>query len=346
MLSVSSLMAQDKEKNPCILLEQLVTDKIVLGASAGYSIDGQVVWQSAAGLADTKKRQKFELNTIVRLASIAKPMTAVAIMQLVEQDLIDLDAPIQSYIPDFPEQDGTQITTRHLLSHTSGIDGYANGAEAQNQINYPTLSAAVDVFKDRDLLFEPGTQYHYTTYGYVVLGRIIEQTSGLTYKTYMQQNIWDKAKMVDTGIEKFGVVMDRKTSLYHRSKKGKIKAGKENDLSNRIPGGGFYTTLADLLNFGQAMLDHTLIEETTFDRMRQHHSLEKESNGYGFGWFLYNPKPNEGALIGHSGEQTGASSQIFIVPRAKTVVAILSNTSGSSRDVSTVAGQLLGLAVE
>lgn len=78
--------------------------------------------------------------------------------------------------------------------------------------------------------------------------------------------------------------------------------------------------------------------------MREHHSLEKERNAYGFGWFLYNPKPNEGAIIGHSGAQMGASSQLFIVPEKKVVVIVLANTSRV--EVGPTANELLVLALE
>jgi serine beta-lactamase-like protein LACTB len=84
-----------------------------------------------------------------------------------------------------------------------------------------------------------------------------------------------------------------------------------------LPAGGFYTTLTDMLKFGNAVIDHTFVKEETLTLMRQHHSLEKENNAYGFGWFLYNKKPNEGGIIGHPGGQTGCTSFLFIVPEKK-----------------------------
>ncbi len=340
-----SLWAISQDKDPDILLKQLVSGNSVIGASAGYSIDGTTIWQSAVGSADKKTKKPFEQDTKVRMASIAKPMTAIAVMQLVEQELIDLDAPIQKYIPNFPKQPKTQITTRHLLSQTSGIDGYKDGKEAQTTTNYPTLTDAINIFKDRALLFEPGTQYSYTTYGYTVLGAIIERTSGMSYGTYMQKNIWNKADMMHTGIEVFRSETDNKSGLYHKHRNGKIKAGKENNLSNRIPGGGFYTTVGDMLKFGNSVINNTFIKAETLRTMRQHHSLEKERNGYGFGWFLYNPKPNEGAIIGHTGEQTGCSSQLFIIPEKGIVAIVLANTSGALREASILASKLMNIAL-
>ncbi|NHF58176.1 beta-lactamase family protein [Flavobacteriaceae bacterium TP-CH-4] len=335
--------AQNNEADS--LLRQLVSKKHVVGASAGYSVGGEILWQQAVGYADREADKKFELQTITRPASIAKPMTAIAVMQLVEQGKVDLDAPIQTYIPSYPKQPKTQITPRQLLSHTSGIDGYKNVREAQTTKNYEDLTAAVAVFQDRKLLFEPGTRYSYSTYGYVVLGLLIEKVSGDTYENYMKKNILDKAGMQHTGVEKYGVPVENKSKLYQWGKKGKITEEAPNNLSNRIPAGGFYTTMGDLLKFGHAVLNHTLVSKATLELMGKHHSLEKENNGYGFGWFLYGKKPNEGAILGHSGTQTGSSSQLFIVPSKQAVVVVLANTSRSWQAVIGTAAQLMNLAL-
>lgn len=131
------------------LFQQHLKNQSIVGAAAGYSINGQTKWQSVSGYANRENQMLFNVNTKVRMASIAKPMTAIAIMQLLEKSLIDLDIAIQEYVPDLPEHIKTKITVRHLLSHTSGIDGYKNAKEAENQKNYPSLADAVDVFKNR-----------------------------------------------------------------------------------------------------------------------------------------------------------------------------------------------------
>lgn len=326
-------------------LESLVVNSLAVGASAGYSVNNEIIWQSAKGFANKKEGKEFTIDTKLRMASIAKSMTALAVMQLVEQQKIDLDAPIQTYIPDYPKNNKTQITVRHLLSHTSGIGGYKDGKESGTTKEYTSLSEALDLFKNRELLFEPGTRYSYTTYGYTVLGVVVERVSGQTFEDYMRQNIWDKADMANTGIERFGEHMANKSKLYHRNKgKGKPKEADENNLSNRLPGGGFYTTVGDMLKYGNAVLNNVLVKKETLDLMREHHSLEKERNAYGFGWYLYNPKPNEGAIIGHSGAQTGCSAQLFIVPGQKVVVIVLANTS--LVEVGPMANELLVLALD
>jgi CubicO group peptidase (beta-lactamase class C family) len=325
-------------------LQALVNDGHIIGGAAGITIDDELIWQNNVGYDNRGAKKQFNLNTKTRTASIAKPMTAIAIMQLVEKGLIELNDPVESFIPDYPKLSENKITIKHLLSHTSGITGYKNGKEAETKINYASLSEALKLFQNRPLLFEPGTQYSYTTYGYTVLGVVIEKVTGLTFETYMQKHIWDKSKMTETGVEKYGVEVPSESLLYHKIKKGKIKEGKENNLSNRLPGGGFYSTLGDLLKFGNAVLNNTLISESSLNVMREHHSLEKVNNGYGFGWFLYGRMPNEGVIIGHTGEQTGVSAHLFLIPKSKTVIAVISNTSGSLKEVSTLGGYLIGLS--
>jgi len=340
-------ISQDKNKEVAALLKEMISEKKVAGVVAGFSINGETIGQSAAGYTNIKAKEKFNLETKVRMGSIAKPMTALAVMQLVENGLLDLDASVQTYIPDYPTQPKTQITIRYLLSHTSGIAGYKDGRESNTKVEYPTLYDALSLFKDRELLFEPGTQYSYTTYGYTVLGAVIEKVTGGTFEEYMQKNIWDKAGMTNTGVEKFGIKMDNKSELYScNNGRGKAKKAKENNLSNRIPAGGLYTTIGDMLKFGNAVLDNVFVKESTLDLMREHHSLEKENNAYGFGWFLYAKKPNEGAIIGHPGGQIGCTSFLFIVPSKKAASVILANTSRAQSSVDPVANNLLSLSLE
>lgn len=346
ILFVFNSVAQEKNKQIQGQLDNIVEDKMVMGVAAAYSINGEIIEQAAAGYADKGAGKLLQSDTKLRMGSIAKSMTALAIMQLVEQGKLDLDLPIQTYIPDYPKHKKTQITTRHLLSHTSGISGYKDGRESNTTTQYPTLYDALNLFKDRDLLFEPGTQYSYTTYGYTVLGAIMESVTGQTFEAYMIEHIFAKAGMSNTGVEKFGEELENESKLYHRNNsKGKAKPAKENNLSNRLPAGGFYTSLIDMLKFGDAVLKNTLVKEETFTLMRKHHSLEKENNAYGFGWFLYNPKPNEGAIIGHPGAQTGCTSFLFIVPEKKAVSIILSNTSRAQSSVDPIANNLLRLSV-
>jgi len=328
------LYAQNDFKKSEEQIKRLPHEKIAVGVAGGVLHDGKIVWTCSSGFSDVENQIRFTPTTLTRVASIAKPMTAIAVLQLYEQGLVDLEAPIQDYVSDFPVKEEGTITVRHLLNHSSGIAEYASKKEAHGADNYATLTEAMNVFKNRELLEKPGIEEFYTTYGYVVLGVLIERVSGMSYEAYMQKNIWDKAGMVNTGVEKVDVAYTNKSLLYDRNKNGKIKKVKgSSDLSNRVPGGGLYATVEDLLRFGQAVLDHTLISETSTALMLEEQAVKYDGNPYALGWFLYSQSGERKDVFGHGGSQKGCSAQIMLVPKRKAVVAILSNTSGGWGDV-------------
>lgn len=329
----SSVVAQiqvNQSKADSLLLT-LVSEGYTQGVAAAMAIDGITAWIKADGTIDANGKVAHKTNTKNRTASIAKPITAVAVMQLVENGKLDLDAPIQTYLPDFPKSNLGDITTRHLLNQTSGIDAY-QGKEAATQKEYSTLNDAMKVFSNRPLLFKPGTKYFYTTYGYVVLGAIIEKASGMDYGSYMQVNIFDPAGMTNSGIEKFGKKYENKSGIFHAKKKGKISIVKNvNNLSNRVPAGGFYSTAEDLLAFGDALLSGKLISEASMEDMFFDPGIRPKDAGnpYTKGWHIYGNSDKLGRVMGHSGGQYGASSQLMVLPKIKTVIVIMANTSGS-----------------
>lgn len=350
LISLSIVIVNAQEQNHFSISKNAVTElldnNIVIGASGIVSKNGDYLLNMSGGFADKKSQVEFSSKTLTRTASIAKPMTAIAVLQLYERGLIDLEATIQTYIPEFPSKKKGKITVRHLLNHSSGISAYESFEEMQSTKEYATLTDAMNVFKDRPLLGEPGVEEFYTTYGYVVLGVLIERVSNQTYEAYMQENIWNKADMKNTGIEKSNEIYENKSKLYHRHKKRKIRLAKTpNNLSNRVPGGGFYSTAEDIVKFGHAIIDHKLITKETTKIMLEKQNTIYDGNPYALGWFLYGQEPNRSKLFGHGGEQTGVSAQLMIIPSRNIVVAIMSNTSGSYDEVIRASVTLIKKAV-
>ena len=160
------------------ILYHTYTTSQAAGMAAGIWYNGQIVWQAGVGFRDVKHQIAADSNMLHRIASIAKPMTAVAMMQLVEQGLLNLDKPIQEYLPTFPIKPKGTITVRHLLNHSAGIRAYKNGKEGFPTKHYPTLQDALRIFREDALVFEPRKGYQYSTYNDVVLGAILESLTG------------------------------------------------------------------------------------------------------------------------------------------------------------------------
>ena len=328
------------------LLQECINFNEMVGVTSGIYKDGKVVWEGGVGYQDMENSIAAKSNTLHRTASIAKPMTAIAILQLYEQNKLELDVSIQKYLPDFPKKEKA-ITIRQLLHHTSGIKAYQSNKEASNTKNYPTLTDAMTVFKDRDLNHQPGTNYHYTTYGYVVLGAIVERVSGMSFRDYMKQNIWEKVGMKNTDVEIFGKQYANKSKLYRKNASAKFIADIQTDLSVKIPGGGFYSTVNDLLKFGAAILNNKLISAATFEMMIKDSGLKKRGNPYGMGWFIYGKSSDaSGKLIGHSGSQSGTSTQLMIYLDQKIVVATMSNTAGTWPEVISLTSNLGKVSID
>jgi len=321
---LSALEQERIEAKADALLDEYIALKDFVGVSAGIFYQDRVIWTGGAGYRDLKNKQAATHEMRHRIASITKPMTAIAIMQLVEKGQLDLDVPIQTYFKDYPRSDKGELTLRHLLQHVGGVPYYKNRKEGFPSMHFNSLEEAVALFKDRPLLHQPGTAYLYTTYGYTLLGAILEKVTGQSYADYMSENIWTPAGMKNTHLEIFGQSYPNQAQLYKKTKKGTFTADKQTDLSLKYPGGGLLSTVDDLLHFGQAVLDHQLITEESLEQMRIPAEVEWKGTPYGMGWYVVDD-PVYGRIVRHGGSQSGTSTYLSIFLDQRFVVAVLAN---------------------
>src|SRR6266576_695609 len=204
----------------------LMSSKHIPGLSIAIVSDNQLRWQSGYGMADLENSVPAKAATVYRIASVTKPITAVAVMQLVERGKLDLDAPIQKYVPTFPTKPWP-ITTRQLLGHLSGIRNY-KGNENDSTRFYSSLTEALSIFKDDPLDFEPSTTFSYTTYGYTLLGTVIEGASGMSYIDYMRENVFKPAKMSHTQADNVYDIILNRARGYHPKVYGKFDGNLRN----------------------------------------------------------------------------------------------------------------------
>ena len=198
------------------------------------------------------------------MASVAKPMTAVGILTLVEQGKIDLDAEVQTYVPYFPKKKHP-VTIRQLLGHLGGISHYRNYDLEGHFKEHKNTREAIKVFEKFDLVNEPGTRYRYTSYGFNLLGAVIEGASGKSYGEYMTENVWKPLGMNATALDDPLKIVPNRVKGY-RLINGKLGNSEFIDISSRFAAGGIRSTVPNMLDFAKGMYLLSVIENSSLKR--------------------------------------------------------------------------------
>ncbi|HEY7641882.1 MAG TPA: serine hydrolase domain-containing protein [Steroidobacteraceae bacterium] len=299
----------------------------VPGLSIAVVVEGELVWSQGYGVADVENDVAGKATTVYRTASIGKTMTATAAMQLVEAGKLKLDADMRQYCPAFPAKP-YKITTRQLLAHLSGIRHYGGPHDAEEQSStkhYGNVVDAMAPFKDDALLFEPGTKYLYSTYGYDVLGCVIEGASGMPFLRYMEEHVWKPAQMQSTRDDDPSALIASRARGYALVG-GKVRNALHVDMSNRMAAGGYVTTVNDLAKFAAAVMAGRLVSEATFREMTTPTVLpNSEKVPYGLGWGLELEQWHDDTWTLHGGSSPGVSGILALMPHHKFAVAILAN---------------------
>lgn len=307
------------------------------GMQIAVSRNNKTIWSSNLGYSDWKNRIKVNDSTLFRINSISKSVTSLALLKLISEQRLDLDAPVQKYLPDFPLKK-YPVTSRQLAGHLAGFRDYdeENFDDYIRTEHFVTSKQAVKIFKDDTLLFRPGTQFLYSTFGWNLLGAVIEGISGDTYLDYMKKNIWDPLKMTNTSGDDIHKKPSSRSKFYDAS-------GEENDLgdfSYKYAGGGLLSNCTDLLKFGNEILygnvfsyeKKSLLFESQF-------TADGQKTNYGIG--LYVDKDKNGHRIWyHPGDSFSGSSYLIIYPDDDLVISFLANgQEGVHFDVQKI-GQL------
>ncbi len=299
---------------------QMKRDRVT-GLTIGFQKDN-FRWVKGFGLADLENQIPTKPESSYRMASVAKPMTAVGILTLVEQGKIDLDAEVQKYVPYFPKKK-YPVTIRQLLGHLGGISHYQNYDLEGRFKTHKNTREAIRVFENFDLVNEPGTRYRYTSYGYNLLGAVIEGASGKSYGEYMTENVWKPLGMNSTMLDTPDKIIPNRVKGY-RLNNGKLENSEFIDISSRFAAGGIRSTVHDMLDFAKGMTEGKLLT----DKMREEMWTSQATRsgykvGYGYGWRT--GSPNGRFMVGHSGSQAETKTQLLSFPNKKFTVAVAIN---------------------
>jgi CubicO group peptidase (beta-lactamase class C family) len=339
-----------------------------------------VLHHEAVGYQDLENRRPMAKDSIFRIASMTKPITAIGVMMLAEEGKLSVEDPVEKYLPEFRGQmlvvgrskdavmlakPARQITIKDLLTHTSGLPGGLPPglADLYGKRNH-TLSEGVIAFSQRPLDFEPGTKWAYCNAGIDTLGRIIEVLSGDSYEAFLSKRIFEPLGMADTTFYPTPDQLGR-TALTYAKKDGRLAAttqgflGPPKGARYPVPAGGLYSTGGDLAKLYQAMLNGgslgsvRLLKPETVATMTklQTGALEcgfVKGMGFGYGWGVVREPQGVTAMLspGSYGHGGAYGTQAWLDPKKVVFAVLLIQLTGSTwGDASPLRQELQALAV-
>ncbi|XP_069759054.1 serine beta-lactamase-like protein LACTB, mitochondrial [Narcine bancroftii] len=357
------------------LLQRVKDETGAPGIVVGVAVDGKEVWSEGLGYADVENRVLCKPETVMRVASVSKSFTMTAIAKLWEDGKLDLDAPVQKYVPEFPEKEyegeKVTITTRLLVSHLSGIRHYEKDVKkvweqkAKNKKDqkllkettvdpktcqkkeefehgeyylkekFGSISKSLKLFENDPLVFKPGSQFLYSTHAWTLLSAVVERASQQNFLQLMEK-LFQDLDMLRTLPDEYEPIIYNRARYYIYNEKGRLVNCPYVDCSYKWAGGGFISTVQDLLKFGNVMLYSYQAQPPQNElpgylrpaTMRMIWSpvgkteLNWDKNGsYAMGWGVVEQGQHWGQCrqqrhyITHTGGSVGASSVLLILPR-------------------------------
>lgn len=316
------------------IIADTMANQHIPGLSIAVAVNGKIIWSEGFGFADLENQVRVTPATCFRIASVSKPFAAAAMARLYEQGKLDLDAPVQRYVPNFPRKE-QEITSRQLVGHLSGIRHYKRDPdeskdEFYNQKNYTSVTDSLKSFQNDPVQSPPGTKYAYSSYGYNLLSAVIEGASEQEFLTAMQEQVFKPLNMNSSSADENRKIIPNRTRFYSLDAKKQWVNASYIDHSLSFAGGGFLSNTEDLVKFGSAHLsDGFLKEETRKLMFTSQRTSDGKETGVGLGWRIN--KDKEGRLYYfHPGESVGGRSYLLMYPDKKVVVAMLHNLTGAS----------------
>lgn len=292
----------------------------VPGLAVAVAMEGKTVWSHQTGYADWEAKTPVTAATRFRIASVSKPLAAAGLALLVERGQLDLDAPVQKYLPDFPDK-GAVITTRMAAGHLTGIRNY-RGTEAISNQPYPNLRAGLKIFEDDALESPPGTKFSYCSYNWNLVGAVMEAVTRQDFPAFMEEHVTKPLGMTNTRVDRAGTKDPQRAQFYETKPDGKFFFPPPVDSSYRWPSGGYLSTAEDLVKFGSAHFQPGFLKP---ESLRLLFTAKQAADGkpthYGVGWFT-------GAKAAyHGGDCLGGTAILWLQHEPRIVVALVSNGS-------------------
>jgi CubicO group peptidase (beta-lactamase class C family) len=293
------------------------------GLSVAVVVDGRVVYAKGFGTISLTTQKAAGADTQFRLASVTKPVTAVAVFKLVEQGRVELDRPARDYCPALSPLDGSP-TVRHFLLHQSGMRHTSDAEDETITGDVPRLASALSGIAREPLRFPPGRKTLYTSWGYAVLGCVIETVAGMRYSEFVTRNVLAAASMQNTTFDEpaYGAT---DFSPGFRMRDGAFQPSVVVDTRFKMPASGLISTVNDLARFAIALFDRRLLPEPLFREMLSTRpATDDERPVFTQGWIVGSTDYGTPAF-NYGGSMEGTTAYFAILPERRIAVALLAN---------------------
>ncbi|HKO99977.1 MAG TPA: serine hydrolase domain-containing protein [Pyrinomonadaceae bacterium] len=317
-LSESELIAALRKK----LDAEAAADRF--SGAALVARNGKTVFAQAYGLSDRDKKIANTLKTRFRLGSMNKMFTAVAALQLVEKGKLDLKAPFGNYLTDYPNKDvASKVTIEQLLSHTGGTGDIFGPEFEKKRLELKTLQDYVTLYGNRAPVYEAGSRWQYSNYGFLLLGVLIEKVSGQSYYDYVRDHIFKPAGMTATASEPEDQVVADRSIGYTRFGGNSLRPNTDTLPYRGSSAGGGYSTVEDLLKFATALQAHKLLNAQSTEMLTTGKVDTPGGGKYAYGF--QDAMANGARCFGHGGGAPGMNGELKICPGPGYVIAVLAN---------------------
>lgn len=312
----------------------------LVGLSAAVSVDGKLVWTASVGWADIERGRPMTPETILRIGSTSKAVTATALARLVDAGIMKLDEPISTHLSELPNDAWRSLTPRHLASHTAGLPGYEENRDLWGlyqtimlQRPFDDVRDTLDIFDDTDLLFEPGTAFHYSSFDVNLLGATLQAAAGKPFLALLDEQVFIPLGMRASGGE--GRIKDAsRIATFYETRTSRARPWRKVDLSQKWPSGGLLSTSADLTLLCGGWFDSGFLDPQTvqvFWEPQRLASGEVNGQNYAIGWRSDRDSEALGAehrtdRVHHGGVSKGAMSWLVCYPQYKLGIALNINS--------------------
>ncbi|MDB4916902.1 MAG: flp2 [Gemmatimonadetes bacterium] len=305
-----------------------------VGLSVAISRYGQIVFSEGFGFADLEDSVRVSPQTRFAIASVTKAFTGIALLKAVERGQIDLDTPIQRYVPSFPRKPGPDITARLLAAHLGGIRHWKDErSPALYARHFDDVQDILSLFAEDSLVAPAGSGYHYSSYGYDLLGIAIQTTAGRRFQDAVSADLISGLGLTHTQFDdprRIIPLRSRHYSFYDpttSAELAELMRVPDWDYSYNMAAGNMISTTEDLVRFGDAVSHPGLLSAQSLALLYRRPQIDTVQSSMSFGWFV-SPPDTLPLRIHINGANAGIQAGLYVYPESRLVIALASNTWG------------------